>query len=59
MVEDAIKQKEQCAKSEQQNIHYNAEDKCMQNTEARSIKEAVYKVASGFAEDEVEKEIKH
>jgi len=57
VVEDAIKQKEQCAESKQQNIYYNAEDKCMQNPETRSVEEAVYEVASCFAKDEVEKEI--
>ena len=59
MMKNLVKKQENAADTEQKNIHDNAEDKRMQNVKSQSVEEAVYEVASCFAEDKIKQEINH
>ena len=59
VMKNSVEKQENAADTEQKDIHNNAEDKRMQNVKSRSIKKAVYEVASCFAEDKIKQEINH
>ena len=59
MMKNLVKKQENAADTEQKNIHDNAENKRLQYAESGLVEEAVYEVASCFAEDKNKQEINH
>ena len=59
MMKNLVKKQENAADTEQKNIHDNAENKRLQYAESGLVEEAVYEVASCFAEDKIKQEINH
>ena len=58
-MKNLVKKQENAADTEQKNIHDNAENKRLQYAESGLVEEAVYEVASCFAEDKIKQEINH
>ena len=54
-----VKKQKNAADTEQKNIHSNAENKRLQYAESGLVEEAVYEVASCFAEDKIKQKVDH